>query len=131
MPRLLLSLIVDDRFSEVKRSQAVPRKCCQTDSRNLPQAFAWNEEAEEELALYTKALGHPLRVRILRILARQTECICGEMVALLPVAQSTVSQHLKVLKHAGLVQGEIDGPRVRYCIEPQALKRLKAMVQRL
>jgi ArsR family transcriptional regulator len=107
----------------------VPKNCCETVERSLPKAAAWSDETEEELARYAKALGHPLRVRILRILAQQTECICGDMVALLPVAQSTVSQHLKVLKEAGLVQGEIDGPRVRYCIEPGALKRLKTMIQ--
>ena len=107
------------------------KKCCQTGDRRAPPGATWDPQSEEELAGYAKALGHPMRVRILRILAQQTQCICGEMVALLPVAQSTVSQHLKVLKEAGLVQGEIDGPRVRYCIEPVALERLKTMVQRL
>jgi len=72
-----------------------------------------------------------MRVRIVRILAQQSECICGDMVALLPVAQSTVSQHLKVLKNAGLVQGEIDGPRVRYCVDPAVVKRLKALIRDL
>lgn len=85
-------------------------------------------EADEELAVLTKAIGHPARVRILRILSRHTACICGDIVEELSLAQSTVSQHLKVLKDAGLVRGEIDGPRVCYCLEPRALRRLKALV---
>ncbi len=85
-------------------------------------------EADLELATFAKAIGHPLRVRILRLLVLKSRCVCGELVDELPVAQSTVSQHLKVLKDAGLVQGEIDGPRVCYCIEPRALRRLKALV---
>ena len=107
------------------------KRCCKSDAGYVPQNIPDTHEADTELAQYAKALGHPMRVRILRILAQQTECICGDMVALLPVAQSTVSQHLKVLKNAGLVQGEVDGPRVRYCIEPAALKRLKVLVRGL
>jgi ArsR family transcriptional regulator, arsenate/arsenite/antimonite-responsive transcriptional repressor len=85
-------------------------------------------EADEELAVLTKAIGHPARVRILRILSRRTACICGDIVEELSLAQSTVSQHLKVLKDAGLVRGEIDGPRVCYCLDSRALRRLKALV---
>ena len=85
-------------------------------------------EADEELALLTKALGHPARVQIVRLLVRREACICGDIVDELPLAQSTVSQHLKVLKEAGLIRGEIDGPRVCYCVEPRALRRLKALV---
>lgn len=84
--------------------------------------------ADEELATLAKAIGHPLRVQILRILDRRTTCVCGDIVDELPVAQSTVSQHLKVLKAAGLIRGEIDGPRVCYCLEPSALRRFKALV---
>jgi len=84
--------------------------------------------ADEELAALTKAVGHPARVQILRLLARREACICGDIVDELPLAQSTVSQHLKVLKEAGLVRGDIDGPRVCYCIEPRVLRRLKALV---
>jgi ArsR family transcriptional regulator, arsenate/arsenite/antimonite-responsive transcriptional repressor len=85
-------------------------------------------EADEELALLAKAIGHPARVQILRLLARKDACICGDIVDELPLAQSTVSQHLKVLKEAGLVRGDIDGPRVCYCIEPRALRRLKSLI---
>lgn len=84
--------------------------------------------ADEELAGLAKALGHPARVQILRLLVRRNACICGDIVEELPLAQSTVSQHLKVLKEVGLIRGEVDGPRVCYCIEPRTLRRLKALV---
>ncbi len=84
-------------------------------------------EADEELALLAKALGHPARVKILRLLARRP-AICGDIVDELPLAQSTVSQHLTVLKEAGLIRGDIDGPRVCYALEPHVLRRLKALV---
>jgi ArsR family transcriptional regulator, arsenate/arsenite/antimonite-responsive transcriptional repressor len=85
-------------------------------------------EADEELAHLAKALGHPARVQIMRLLVRREACICGDIVDELPLAQSTVSQHLKVLKEAGLIRGDIDGPRVCYCVEPRVLRRLKALV---
>lgn len=85
-------------------------------------------KADDELALLAKALGHPARVQIMRLLVRREACICGDIVDELPLAQSTVSQHLKVLKEAGLIRGEIDGPRVGYCVEPRTLRRLKALV---
>lgn len=85
-------------------------------------------DADADLALLAKAIGHPARVQILRLLLRQQACVCGDIVGELPLAQSTVSQHLKVLKDAGLIRGEIDGPRVCYCIEPRTLRRLRALV---
>ncbi len=86
------------------------------------------EQADDELAALCKAVGHPARVQILRLLVRRNTCICGDIVDELPLAQSTVSQHLKVLKEAGLIRGEIDGPRIGYCIEPHVLRRFKALV---
>jgi ArsR family transcriptional regulator, arsenate/arsenite/antimonite-responsive transcriptional repressor len=83
------------------------------------------------LALLARALGHPARVAILRLLIRKDACICGEIVDELPLAQSTVSQHLKQLKEAGLIRGEVDGPRVCYCIEPATLAQLKALIAAL
>ena len=77
------------------------------------------------LAEGTKALEHPARLEILRVLAARNTCVCGEIVDELPLAQATVSQHLKVLKEAGLVQGEIDGPRVCYCINRDGLAALR------
>lgn len=100
------------------------RTCCSVEMSGATQS-------ETRLAELAKALGHPLRVRILQILARRKTCICGDLVDELPVAQSTVSQHLKMLKEAGLVQGEIDGPRVCYCIAPGVLEELKVLVSKL
>ncbi len=85
-------------------------------------------DADEELAILAKALGHSARVQIMRLLVRRNACICGDIVDELPLAQSTVSQHLKVLKEAGLIRGEIDGPRVGYCVEPRTMRRLKALI---
>jgi ArsR family transcriptional regulator len=85
-------------------------------------------EADDELATLAKAIGHPARVQIMRLLVRREACICGDIVDELPLAQSTVSQHLKVLKEAGLIRGDIDGPRICYCVEPHTLRRLKALV---
>ncbi len=73
-------------------------------------------EKEQDLAAFAKALSHPARIAILKVLASKNECICGEIVDVLPLAQSTVSQHLKELKQAGLIDGSIDGPRSCYCI---------------
>jgi ArsR family transcriptional regulator len=86
---------------------------------------------DEEVAKLAWAIAHPARVRILRILLDRAACVCGELVDQLPLAQSTVSQHLKILKEAGLVQGEIDGPKVCYCVNPVGLTRLKELVSEL
>jgi ArsR family transcriptional regulator len=97
--------------------------------RDLPDVRpVEGSEADEELADLAKALGHPARVQIMRLLVRREACICGDIVDELPLAQSTVSQHLKVLKEVGLIRGDIDGPRVCYCVEPRALRRLKALM---
>lgn len=76
-------------------------------------------EGTEELAKYAKALGHPTRIKILRYLANQSCCFTGDLVEELPLAQSTISQHLKELKEAGLIQGEINPPRIKYCINSE------------
>ncbi|MEM1024798.1 MAG: metalloregulator ArsR/SmtB family transcription factor [Myxococcota bacterium] len=82
---------------------------------------------DEELARLAKAIAHPARIAILRILKTRRTCVCGEIVEELPLAQSTVSQHLKVLKEAGLIRGHIEGPRVCYCVEPAKLDRMKLL----
>ena len=87
--------------------------------------------ADEELAAFAKAVGHPVRVRILRMLAGRDACMCSHIVDELPLAQSTVSEHLRILRTAGLVQVNDAGPRVGYCIVPSALDRLKALLQAL
>jgi ArsR family transcriptional regulator len=81
-----------------------------------------------ELARLARALAHPARVRIVRLLARRGECVCGQIVLDLPLAQATVSQHLKVLKQAGIIRGQVDGPRVCYCLDPKVLRRVKELL---
>ena len=98
-------------------------------SRGRAPAAAGSTDAE--LARLAKALGHPARVAIVRMLLGRGECICGDIVSQLPLAQATVSQHLKVLKLAGLIRGQIDPPRVCYCINPEAVKKLKLLLSEL
>lgn len=78
---------------------------------------------EQDLAVFAKALSHPARIAILKLLAQKSECICGEIVEVMPLSQSTVSQHLKELKIAGLIEGSIDGPRSCYCINWKAVDK--------
>jgi len=101
---------------------------CRTGSEKLALPdVAW----ADDLAKLSWALAHPARVRIVRLLLNRTSCMCGEIVKEMPLAQSTVSQHLKILKETGLVQGEIDGPRVCYCINKESLKKLKKLISGL
>lgn len=89
-------------------------------------AISRKEEFESKdisVADFAKALSHPARVAILTTLAEKKECICGDLVTDLPLAQSTVSQHLKALKEIGLIKGTIDGPKSRYCIDWKILER--------
>ncbi len=74
---------------------------------------------ERRLAEICKALAHPARIAIINFLIKQRECICSDIVNELPLSQSTVSQHLKELKNVGLIKGDIDGPRVCYCIDQE------------
>lgn len=76
---------------------------------------------EDELACFFKALGHPARIKILRHLLEENRCVCGRIVEILPLAQSTVSQHLKILKESGLVLGEVEGPKTCYCVDREKL----------
>ena len=80
------------------------------------------------LAEWARAIAHPARLRILAVLAAQDRCVCGDIVDELPLAQSTVSQHLGELKRVGLVKGTIDGPRICYCLDHKALQRFRAAV---
>jgi ArsR family transcriptional regulator len=108
----------------------VPRKRC-APAESVPAPVPAREGKDEDLARLAWALAHPARVRILRLLLQRAACICGELVDELPLAQSTVSQHLKVLKESGLVMGEVDGPKVCYCVNPAVIKRLKTLVAEL
>ena len=88
-------------------------------------------EIEITLAAYAKALAHPARVAILRLLLERKACICGDIVDELPLSQSTVSQHLKELKEAGLIKGDIDGKKVCYCIDEKVWKQAQLLMQQL
>ena len=89
------------------------------------------EKDQVRIAAFAKALSHPARIAILQILALQKSCICGDITNQLPLAQSTVSQHLKALKSAGIIKGEIDGPRTCYCINGEVLSELKSEIDNL
>lgn len=105
-----------------------PIVCCPEPPADPDLRPVAGKVADRELAKLTKAIAHPARIQIIRLLTRKTACICGDIVDEIPLAQSTVSQHLKVLKDAGLIRGEIDGPRVCYCIDHRAIRRLKVLV---
>lgn len=87
-------------------------------------------KSQMELAALAKALGHPARIAILHFLAERKACVCGDIVDELPLSQSTVSQHLKELKQAGLVKGDIEGPSVCYCIDEKAWAKAKNLLNR-
>lgn len=78
-----------------------------------------------------KALGHPVRLGILKLLAARDTCFCGDITELIPLAQSTVSQHLKALKEVGLIKGEVSGVRTCYCLDPAGMENLKEMIDML
>ena len=108
-----------------------PRKQCPPVEQGDDLRPVEGRHADEELAQLSKALGHSARIQIVRLLARRESCICGEIADEFPLAQSTISQHLKILKEAGLIRGEVDGPRTCYCLDPRALRRLRALVAAL
>ena len=109
---------------------SVPDACCSAEppAAELNLFALEGPAADEELAKLSKAIGHPARVRILRLLSRKEARVCSQIVDELPLAQSTVSEHLRILKEAGLVRSSQDGPRVGYCIDFDGLRRLKALV---
>lgn len=84
---------------------------------------------DNRIATYAKALAHPARVAILKLLIQRQACICGDIVDELPLSQSTVSQHLKELKEAGLIKGDITGAKVCYCIDDEEMTKAKDTLQ--
>ena len=102
--------------------------CCVPDRGETVAVPAVDDDA---LAVMAKALGHPARVRIIRLLADRQACVTGDLVAELPLAQSTISEHLRILREAGLIQGEIEGPRTSYCVNRAALRALQAALSSL
>lgn len=90
----------------------------------ITKATLFNKD-QKRTAELMKALGHPARIAIIELLAERDTCICGDITEELPLAQSTVSQHLKALKTAGIIKGEIDGVRVCYCLDNEGVKEIK------
>ncbi|MDO9036879.1 MAG: metalloregulator ArsR/SmtB family transcription factor [Lutibacter sp.] len=88
-----------------------------------------NKNDSKQLARFAKALGHPTRIAILKHLESQSCCFTGDLVEIFPLAQSTISQHLKELKNAGLIQGEVNPPKIKYCINKENWKIAKALFQ--
>jgi ArsR family transcriptional regulator len=105
--------------------------CCPPEPRGPALSPADDPETDAQLAAFAKAIGHPTRVRILRLLARKEARMCSHIVDELPLAQSTVSEHLRILREAGLVQANEDRPRVGYCIVPSALRQFKQLLDAL
>ena len=101
------------------------RKCCSKPSIKQTLLDA------DRLATICKALAHPARIHILAHLKEIDQCVCGQLVEVLPLAQSTVSQHLKILKTAGLIKGEVEGPRTCYCSNHDAVAELKDLLRYL
>lgn len=87
------------------------------------------QENTEALAKFAKALGHPTRIAILKHLDKQSCCFTGDLVEVFPLAQSTISQHLKELKNAGLIQGELKPPKIKYCINSENWTTAKSLFQ--
>jgi ArsR family transcriptional regulator len=87
--------------------------------------------SEDDLGELCKALGHPARIRLIRILLKKGECISGDLAEEFSLAQSTVSEHLRILKDAGLVKGTIDGPRRCYCVNEERLNYFKSLVEKV
>jgi DNA-binding transcriptional ArsR family regulator len=87
----------------------------------------FSDNSQKEMAKFAKALAHPTRLEILRLLSTQSCCFTGDLVEVLPIAQSTVSQHLKELKNAGLIQGQIEAPKIKYCINKENWRRAKLL----
>ena len=121
----------DIERQKMAQNQPDPVICCPPEPAQaaaLPGGPVDGPPADEELAAFAKAIAHPVRVRILRMLAQKEACMCSHIVDELPLAQSTVSEHLRILRSAGLVRANENGPRVGYCIVPSALARLKALL---
>jgi ArsR family transcriptional regulator len=114
--------------ASTRTSNTTVDACCTPENEPAGHEAAFDDET---LAAMAKALGHPTRVKILRLLAERQACVTGDLVAELPLAQSTISEHLRILRKAGLIQGEIEGPRTSYCVDRARLAALKRAVTSL
>ncbi|MFO7853066.1 MAG: metalloregulator ArsR/SmtB family transcription factor [Bacteroidales bacterium] len=86
-------------------------------------------DRQKRMARYAKAMGHPIRMYVLELLSKQSCCYSGDLTEILPIAKSTLSQHLKELKDAGLIQGEIETPRIKYCINRENWNEAKELFE--
>lgn len=86
---------------------------------------------QNQIAILAKALGHPARIAIIEYLLKVNECICGDIVSEIPLAQATISQHLKELKNAGIIQGSIEGNTICYCIDQETIKILNSYFSKI
>jgi len=110
------------------KKPSLPGDCCQPETPEPAIGPLEGPLADADLVAFAKATGHPVRLQILRMLSRKDAHMCSHIVDELPLAQSTVSEHLRILKNAGLVQANERGPRVSYCIVPSAVNRFRALL---
>ncbi len=96
----------------------------------MAESIEYTEECKN-LARFAKALGHPVRIYIMRTLSKDQCCYSGDLSEVLPIAKSTLSQHLKELKSAGLIQGEVEGPKIRYCVNIENWEKVKVLFNEL
>lgn len=113
----------------MNKPPCTPTTCGPTGCDTVPVNAVLSDD--ETLVQLAKAIAHPVRVRILQLLLAKKSCVCADIVDEIDLAQSTVSEHLRKLKEAGLIHGEIDGPRVCYCVHQPTLKRLKVLIASL
>lgn len=114
-----------------RRARTPAPGCCPPETGAGPKLRRDDPAADARLAAFARALAHPTRVRILRMLASQDAQMCRHLVDELPLAQSTVSEHLRILRAAGLVRTSGAGPKGGYCLVPSALKQLKQLLKDL
>ncbi len=107
-------------MQQTNRNKCIPTK-------QVPSSTHLPDVQYDDFAKIAKALGHPIRLRIISILKNTNGCICGKLVDQLPISQATVSQHLKVLKNAKIIRGSISGPSMCYCLEPKTLENFKQL----
>jgi ArsR family transcriptional regulator, arsenate/arsenite/antimonite-responsive transcriptional repressor len=88
-------------------------------------------DEQKKAARYAKAMGHPVRMYVLELLSKQSCCYSGDLTDVLPIAKSTLSQHLKELKEAGLIQGEIEAPKIKYCLNRNNWEEAKQLVKKI
>ena len=132
MIRGLLFYLMHIILTKVRNKPTFNRKFTITDYRSMAITKAkLFDTAQKRAAELMKALGHPARIAIIELLAERETCICGDITEELPLAQSTVSQHLKALKKAGIIKGEIDGVRTCYCLDEEGIGEMEALLKPL